>query len=272
MADPAFRAELEKWTGTSGERPDGVPVSAGGPVPAAHETWVLRDFTGGAGPDRIPGKDFEDEPLIAVLTSPFAGRAGDVRAGEALQRVLLTATADGLTASFLSQLVEVPDTREAVRRLVGALRPPQAVLRMPGGCRPATGRVQRPVPDRASAPALDGGSGATVLPTLGKDDMTMNTMLAAVVPTLGAPLEIRELPVPEPGPGQVLVRMQASGICHTDIHAARGDWPVKPRPPFIPGHEGVGIVVAQGRKLEEITECFEDVLGGRVPARLVIEF
>lgn len=71
----------------------------------------------------------------------------------------------------------------------------------------------------------------------------MNTMRAAVVPALGAPLEIREIPVPVPGPGQVLVRMEASGICHTDVHAARGDWPVTPRPPFVPGHEGIGTVV-----------------------------
>jgi len=74
----------------------------------------------------------------------------------------------------------------------------------------------------------------------------MRTMKAAVVPELGAKLEIRELPVPEPGPGQLLVRMQASGLCHTDIHAAAGDWPVKPNPPFTPGHEGVGIVEAAG--------------------------
>lgn len=74
----------------------------------------------------------------------------------------------------------------------------------------------------------------------------MTTMRAAVVPALGAPLEIREVPVPEPGPGQVLVRMQASGICHTDIHAARGDWPVRPQPPFVPGHEGVGVVERVG--------------------------
>jgi len=74
----------------------------------------------------------------------------------------------------------------------------------------------------------------------------MHTMKAAVVPHLGAKLEIQELPVPEPGPGQVLVRMQASGLCHTDIHAANGDWPVKPTPPFIPGHEGVGTIVALG--------------------------
>jgi propanol-preferring alcohol dehydrogenase len=74
----------------------------------------------------------------------------------------------------------------------------------------------------------------------------MTMMKAAVVPELGGRVEIRELPVPEPGPGQVLVRMVASGLCHTDIHAAAGDWPVKPAPPFTPGHEGVGIVEATG--------------------------
>ena len=71
-------------------------------------------------------------------------------------------------------------------------------------------------------------------------------MMAAVVPKLGGRLEIRDLPVPEPGPGQVLVRIVSSGLCHTDIHAAQGDWPVKPTPPFIPGHEGVGIVEKAG--------------------------
>jgi propanol-preferring alcohol dehydrogenase len=74
----------------------------------------------------------------------------------------------------------------------------------------------------------------------------MTTMKAAVVPELGGKLEIRELAVPEPGPGQVLVKMEASGLCHTDIHAAYGDWPVKPKPPFTPGHEGVGIVTEAG--------------------------
>ena len=72
------------------------------------------------------------------------------------------------------------------------------------------------------------------------------TMKAAVVTDFGKPLEIQELPVHEPGPGQVLVRMLASGLCHTDIHAAHGDWPVKPHPPFIPGHEGVGAVERVG--------------------------
>jgi alcohol dehydrogenase, propanol-preferring len=71
-------------------------------------------------------------------------------------------------------------------------------------------------------------------------------MRAAVVRAFGQPLIIEERPVPEPGPGQVVVRMEASGLCHTDIHAASGDWPVKPTVPFIPGHEGVGIVTALG--------------------------
>jgi propanol-preferring alcohol dehydrogenase len=75
-------------------------------------------------------------------------------------------------------------------------------------------------------------------------------MRAAVVPALGAPLEIRDVPIPVPGPGQVLVRIEASGLCHTDIHAARGDWPVKPMIPLIPGHEGVGRVVGVGEGVD----------------------
>jgi propanol-preferring alcohol dehydrogenase len=71
-------------------------------------------------------------------------------------------------------------------------------------------------------------------------------MRAAVVPGFGQPLVIEDRRVPEPGPGQVVVRMEASGLCHTDIHAANGDWPVTPTVPFIPGHEGVGIVTALG--------------------------
>jgi propanol-preferring alcohol dehydrogenase len=79
-------------------------------------------------------------------------------------------------------------------------------------------------------------------------------MQAAVVHTLGAPLELREVRVPEVGPGQILVRIAASGVCHTDLHAADGDWPVKPKPPFIPGHEGVGRVVAVGAGVRAVKE------------------
>src|SRR5471030_1179497 len=72
------------------------------------------------------------------------------------------------------------------------------------------------------------------------------TMKAAVVREFGQPLQIEEVAVPAPGAGQVLVKIEACGVCHTDLHAAHGDWPIKPNPPFIPGHEGVGEVVALG--------------------------
>jgi propanol-preferring alcohol dehydrogenase len=62
------------------------------------------------------------------------------------------------------------------------------------------------------------------------------------------------VPVPEVPPGQVLVKIVASGVCHTDIHAAHGDWPVKPPLPFIPGHEGVGFVAALGRGVSRLKE------------------
>jgi alcohol dehydrogenase, propanol-preferring len=67
-------------------------------------------------------------------------------------------------------------------------------------------------------------------------------MKAAVVHDFASPLVIEDVPTPEPGNEQVLVRIEASGLCHTDIHAARGEWPVKPSPPFVPGHEGVGVI------------------------------
>ncbi|MER7572585.1 zinc-dependent alcohol dehydrogenase [Streptomyces sp. NPDC126514] len=78
-------------------------------------------------------------------------------------------------------------------------------------------------------------------------------MKAAVVRAFGEPLVIEERPDPEPGPGQVRVRVEASGLCHTDIHAAHGDWPVKPNPPFVPGHEGVGLVEKLGDGVTHLT-------------------
>jgi D-arabinose 1-dehydrogenase-like Zn-dependent alcohol dehydrogenase len=81
---------------------------------------------------------------------------------------------------------------------------------------------------------------------------------AAVVHEFDAPLSIEEVPRRALEPGQILVKVEASGLCHTDIHAAHGDWPVKPSPPFIPGHEGVGIVVELGPGVTEVT------LGDRV--------
>ncbi|WP_097458598.1 alcohol dehydrogenase AdhP [Mangrovitalea sediminis] len=79
-------------------------------------------------------------------------------------------------------------------------------------------------------------------------------MKAAVVREFGKPLSIEEVPIPKPGPGEVLVKIIATGVCHTDLHAADGDWPVKPTVPFIPGHEGAGIVAAVGAGVSHLKE------------------
>lgn len=82
----------------------------------------------------------------------------------------------------------------------------------------------------------------------------LKTMKAAVVEGFGAPLVVREVPVRAPGPGQALVEIIASGVCHTDLHAADGDWRGKPTLPFIPGHEGAGIVAALGPGVTDLKE------------------
>lgn len=76
-------------------------------------------------------------------------------------------------------------------------------------------------------------------------------MMAAVVHSFAEPLKIECVPIPTPGPGEILVKVMACGVCHTDLHAADGDWPVKPSPPFIPGHEAAGIVVEVGPGVAE---------------------
>lgn len=80
------------------------------------------------------------------------------------------------------------------------------------------------------------------------------TMNAAVVHKFREPLSLEDVPVPTPSAGQVRIRVQASGVCHTDLHAADGDWPVKPALPFIPGHEGVGYVDALGSGVTSLRE------------------
>jgi len=81
----------------------------------------------------------------------------------------------------------------------------------------------------------------------------MTTMQAAVVHAFGKDLTIDNVPVPTPGHGQALVKLITTGVCHTDLHAVQGDWPVKPSPPFIPGHEGVGTVIALGEGVTNLS-------------------
>jgi alcohol dehydrogenase, propanol-preferring len=85
-------------------------------------------------------------------------------------------------------------------------------------------------------------------------NMAQKRMQAAVVRAFHEPLVIEQLPIPEPGPNEILVRTEVCGVCHTDLHAAEGDWPVKPILPFVPGHEGVGKVVAMGEGVHSFQE------------------
>ena len=79
-------------------------------------------------------------------------------------------------------------------------------------------------------------------------------MHAAQVEHFGKPLVLKELDIPTPGTGEIVVRTEACGVCHTDVHAANGDWPLKPKLPFTPGHEGIGIVVALGAGVTAVKE------------------
>ena len=88
------------------------------------------------------------------------------------------------------------------------------------------------------------------------------TYRAAVVKSFTEPLVVEQVPRLALEPGQVRVQVEAAGLCHTDIHAAHGDWPVKPSPPFVPGHEGVGLV-------EKLGDGVTHLSVGRRPAHLV---
>ena len=79
-------------------------------------------------------------------------------------------------------------------------------------------------------------------------------MHAAVVQQFREPLVLQELPIPTPAAGQILVKTEACGVCHTDLHAMHGDWPVKPTLPFVPGHEAIGLVAAVGAGVKGVKE------------------
>ena len=109
---------------------------------------------------------------------------------------------------------------------------------------------------RAGPAALNSGSPDERSPSHhAEQEIAMTSMMkAAVVHRFGQALRIEEVPVPDVTPGQVRVKVVASGVCHTDLHAADGDWPVKPTLPFIPGHEGVGFVATLGKGVRGIKE------------------
>ncbi|TDO99365.1 alcohol dehydrogenase AdhP [Marinomonas balearica] len=77
-------------------------------------------------------------------------------------------------------------------------------------------------------------------------------MKAAVANAFGSKLDIKDVKQPAIEPHQILVKIHACGVCHTDLHACHGDWPVKPIMPLIPGHEGVGEIVEVGNAVTHL--------------------
>jgi nitroreductase len=125
--DADYRAELAAWTRDDETTGDGVPASAGGPCPEPHDLLPGRPFSDRM---RAPGRDFEPEPLVAVLGAAGDSAVDQLVAGMALQRVLLTITDAGLAASMVSQPIEVAAAREQLRLALGRFGTPHMVLRI----------------------------------------------------------------------------------------------------------------------------------------------
>jgi len=124
--DVAYQSEMVGWTHAD-NAPDGVPVTAGAPAPEPQDLLPQRSF---ADRRRAPGRDYEPEPLVGILSVPGDSRIDQIVAGQALQKVLLTATDAGLAASMLSQPIEVPAARDQLRRSLGRAGIPQLAVRL----------------------------------------------------------------------------------------------------------------------------------------------
>lgn len=103
---------------------------------------------------------------------------------------------------------------------------------------------------------------------------------AQVIEKTGGPVEHKKIPVQKPGPDEVLINVKYSGVCHTDLHAVNGDWPLPTKLPLVGGHEGAGVVVAKGELANDInigdhagikvsTTCLAERLSNASRSRLV---
>ena len=123
--DPRYQAEMIGWTHAD-EAPDGVPVTAGAPLPEPQDLLPQRQF---GDRRRAPGRDYEPEPLVGILGVPSDRPLHQTTAGQALQKVLLSAVDSGLASSLMSQPIEVPAAREQLRRSLGRSGSPQILIR-----------------------------------------------------------------------------------------------------------------------------------------------
>jgi hypothetical protein len=125
--DPEFQDELARWLSKDPTRPDGVPLLAAGPPPVTEPLVLLREY--GSSEGKAP-REYEQEPLLAILITPHDTPRDHLRAGQAMQRVLLAATACGLSASFLSAAVELSPSRASLRAVLDGEGYAQTILRL----------------------------------------------------------------------------------------------------------------------------------------------
>jgi nitroreductase len=142
--DYGYQAELSAWMHVEAAH-DGVPVNAGGPLPEPHDLLPQRTF---GDRTRGPGRDFEPEPLVAILGTRGDRPIEQIAAGQALQRVLLTVTDAGLAASMISQPIEIAAARDQLGRALGRTGVPQMALRI------GYGVAGRPTPRRPLSEVL----------------------------------------------------------------------------------------------------------------------
>jgi nitroreductase len=163
VANPAYVAEVAAWTRPDVGAEDGVSRRAGGPAPEPYDLLAQRDFGGAR---RAPGHDFEPDPLVGVLGGPSDTPHDDVAAGQALQRVLLTATKLGLSTSLMSQPIEVETVREQLRLGLRRSGPPQMLLRFgygkPGAPTPRRGVNDVLLPDAEPVGVIGPGPFGTI--------------------------------------------------------------------------------------------------------------
>ncbi|HKE63682.1 MAG TPA: nitroreductase [Micromonosporaceae bacterium] len=141
--DPGYVAEMRTWTGRAGGDPVGIPVHNAGVEPAGQDLLAMRDY---GAPPRAPGRDFESDPLVAVLGTIDDRPDDDVAAGMMLQTLLLAATDERLAASMLSQPIEVPAYRRALGDATGRRGAAQMIVRIGYG-QPTTATPRRPIDD-----------------------------------------------------------------------------------------------------------------------------
>jgi nitroreductase len=145
QADPAFVAEWERWIGHDARTEDGLTPADARRAPRPDHAWRPRDFGAAVADGERPVADAAvDDPLIAVVASYDDGALAHVRAGQAMQQVLLTATARGVGASFIAPPLEVADVRAQVRAALGGVLWPQVLLRL------GWGRAVHPTPRRTT--------------------------------------------------------------------------------------------------------------------------